>query len=51
MNVLEPSLYARARLPLAQAETLPPACYTSQEFYDEEIKRITGEAEHNAALP
>ena len=39
-TVLEPSLYAKARLPLEQAETLPPWCYTSQEFYDEEVNRI-----------
>jgi phenylpropionate dioxygenase-like ring-hydroxylating dioxygenase large terminal subunit len=40
MNILEPSLYAKTRLPLAQAETLPAWCYTSQEFYDEEVKNI-----------
>jgi phenylpropionate dioxygenase-like ring-hydroxylating dioxygenase large terminal subunit len=40
LTVLEPSLYAKARLPLEQAESLPPWCYTSQEFYDEEVRRI-----------
>jgi phenylpropionate dioxygenase-like ring-hydroxylating dioxygenase large terminal subunit len=39
-TVLEPSLYAKARLPLEQAESLPPWCYTSQQFYDEEVSRI-----------
>jgi hypothetical protein len=39
-TALEPSLYAKARLPLEQAETLPRWCYTTQEFYDEEINRI-----------
>ena len=38
--VLEPSLYAKARLPLEQAESLPRWCYTAQEFYDEEVGRI-----------
>jgi phenylpropionate dioxygenase-like ring-hydroxylating dioxygenase large terminal subunit len=40
MNILEPGLYAKTRLPLAQAETLPAWCYTSQEFYDEEVRNI-----------
>ena len=39
-TVLEPSLYARARLPLEQAESLPRWCYTTQEFYNEEVNRI-----------
>ena len=39
-TVLEPALYAKARLPLEQAETLPRWCYTSQQFYDEEVGRI-----------
>ncbi len=39
-TVLEPSLYAKARLPLEQAESLPRWCYTAQEFYDEEVSRI-----------
>lgn len=39
-TVLEPSLYAKARLPLERAETLPRWCYTSQEFFDEEVSRI-----------
>lgn len=40
MNILEPSLYSSSRLPLAQAETLPAWCYTSPEFYEEEVKQI-----------
>ena len=39
-TVLEPSLYDRARLPLEQAELLPRWCYTTQEFYNEEVNRI-----------
>ena len=39
-NLLEPGLYAKARLPLAQAETLPRWCYTAAEFYDEEVRQI-----------
>ena len=39
-TVLEPSLYTKARLPLEQAESLPRWCYTTQEFYDEEVSRI-----------
>ena len=38
--VLESKLYAKARLPLEQAETMPPLCYTSKDFYDEEVKNI-----------
>ncbi len=40
MRILEPSLYARARLPLAEAETLPRWCYTSEEFHEEEVRQI-----------
>ncbi len=39
-NILEPSLYEKARLPLAQAETLPRWCYTSAEFADAEVREI-----------
>ena len=39
-NILEPDLYAKARLPLAKAETLPRWCYTSNEFYREEERQI-----------
>ena len=38
--LLEPNLYTKARLPLEQAESLPRWCYTTQEFYDEEVNRI-----------
>jgi len=40
MNILEPSHYAKARLPLEHAETLPTWCYTSSEFYDKEVEEI-----------
>jgi phenylpropionate dioxygenase-like ring-hydroxylating dioxygenase large terminal subunit len=39
-RLLEPGLYARARLPLAEAETIPRWCYTSDEFYEEEVRQI-----------
>lgn len=29
-----------ARRPLSQASMLPPACYTSPEFYAQEVERI-----------
>jgi phenylpropionate dioxygenase-like ring-hydroxylating dioxygenase large terminal subunit len=31
---------AAVQLPLLQASTLPPACYTSQAFYEREVERI-----------
>lgn len=40
MNLLNPNLYANAMRPIADAETLPPWCYTSQEFYDAEVEKI-----------
>jgi choline monooxygenase len=39
-DLLDPALYERVRLPLLQAETMPPWCYTSQQFYEHEIDRI-----------
>jgi len=39
-NVLDPALYARARRPVMQAETLPPAAYTSEAFYAAEVERV-----------
>lgn len=39
-NVLDPSLYASTRRPVMEAETLPPAAYTSTEFHDREVERI-----------
>jgi phenylpropionate dioxygenase-like ring-hydroxylating dioxygenase large terminal subunit len=38
--ILEPGTYAKTRLPLVQAETLPNWCYTSAEFYEEEVRQI-----------
>lgn len=40
MNLLDPALYTRVRLPLLQADTLPPWCYTSREFHDLEIETM-----------
>jgi choline monooxygenase len=39
-SILEPGLYTKARLPLAEAETMPRWCYTSDEFHQEEIRQI-----------
>ena len=39
-NMFDPVHYEKARLPLLDAETLPPWCYTSQQFYDREVDRI-----------
>ena len=39
-NIFDPAHYARARLPVLEAETLPPWCYTSREFYDREVERV-----------
>ncbi|MGH7339496.1 MAG: Rieske 2Fe-2S domain-containing protein, partial [Candidatus Rokuibacteriota bacterium] len=40
MNVLDPALYANARRPVMEAETLPPAAYTSEAFYAAEVERV-----------
>lgn len=40
MNIFDPRHYAKARLPLERAETLPAWCYTSAEFYDREVMEI-----------
>jgi choline monooxygenase len=39
-SILDAGLYAKARLPLAEAETMPRWCYTSEEFYQEEVRQI-----------
>ena len=40
MDLFDPDTYARVRKPLLEAETLPPACYTSHEFYEREVSNI-----------
>lgn len=40
MNLLDPETYRAVRRPLLEAETLPPACYTSHEFYRREVSEI-----------
>lgn len=40
MNLFDPALYAKLRLPLEQAEGLPPACYTDEDFYQRELDQI-----------
>jgi len=39
-NIFDPAHYAKARLPVLDAETLPPWSYTSQQFYDREVERV-----------
>ena len=39
-DALEPTQYATTRRPVMEAETLPPAAYTSPEFYRREVERI-----------
>lgn len=39
-NIFDPAHYTKARLPVLEAETLPPWCYTSREFYDREVERV-----------
>lgn len=39
-NIFDRRRYQRVRLPALEAETLPPWCYWSHEFYDREIDRI-----------
>jgi choline monooxygenase len=40
VNLFDPSIYAKVRLPLREAETLPNFCYTSDRFYEREVDRI-----------
>lgn len=39
-DYLNPEAYADVRKPLTQASTLPPYCYTSEEWYDLEVERM-----------
>ena len=40
MDLFDPATYAGVRRPLAQAETLPPQCYTSDAFFRREVEHI-----------
>ena len=40
MDLFDPRTYANVRKPLLEAETLPPACYTSEEFFRKEVETI-----------
>lgn len=40
MSLFDPATYQALRRPLAEAATLPPECYTSQEFFDREFSEI-----------
>ena len=39
-DVLDPALYTSVRRPVMEAETLPPAAYTSEAFYAREVERV-----------
>jgi choline monooxygenase len=39
-TLLDPKTYAGVRRPLLDAETLPPQCYTSPDFYKREVEQI-----------
>ena len=39
-NIFDPKHYSDVRLPVMQANLLPPWCYTSQEFYEREVQEI-----------
>ena len=40
MNLFDPASYAEVRRPLREAQTLPPVCYFSPEFYQREVSEI-----------
>lgn len=39
-DILDPRHYDRVRVPAQEAETLPPWCYTSKEWFDLEVEHI-----------
>lgn len=39
-HLFDPSHYEAVRRPLLEAQTLPPWCYTADEFYEREVERI-----------
>lgn len=39
-SMFSPAAYAGVRRPLAEAETMPPWCYTSEAFYRREVERV-----------
>ena len=40
MDLFSPATYAAVRRPLREADTLPPECYSSEEFYKREVSNI-----------
>ena len=40
MDLFDPATYEAVRRPLLEAQTLPPPCYTSPEFYRREVSNI-----------
>src|ERR1700744_1902404 len=45
-DLFNPRPYAAVRKPLLEAETLPPWCYTSDDFYRREVQKIWRKAWH-----
>ena len=39
-RMFDPELYENLRLPATEAETLPPWCYSSREWYQAEVERL-----------
>ena len=39
-DLLNPAHFAKVRLPATEAETLPPWCYTSKEWFNLEVERL-----------
>src|SRR5258708_16657074 len=39
-SLFDPGTYADVRRPLLEAGTLPPECYTSTDFYQQEVSSI-----------
>ena len=40
MDLFDPAVHAGVRRPLLEAQTLHPACYTSERFYEREVETI-----------
>lgn len=40
IDLFDPRHYEKVRLPLLEAETMPPWCYTSEAFYEREVDRL-----------
>ena len=47
-NLFDPAHYAGVRKPLLEAQTMPVWAYTSEEFYQREVKNIFMKAARRA---